>query len=437
MSNLFFARAQMAMSLGFHIVFAVVGMAMPLLMFLAERRAYKNNDPVCLELAKRWSKGTAILFAVGAVSGTVLSFELGLLWPRFMEHAGPIIGMPFSLEGLAFFLEAIFLGIYLYGWDRVPRRVHLAAGMGVFLCGAASGLLVVCANAWMNTPAGFRLEAGRVVDIDPVAAMFNPSAAAQGIHMLLAALVGVGFAVAGVHAFALRKARRLGIDPHPMHAQALRLAILVGGVAAVLQAVSGDYAAKTVARTQPVKLAAMEGQWETERSAPLRVLGWPDEAREQTRYSIEIPYGLSILSYGDPRAEVKGLKEFPPGLRPPVAIVHAGFQIMVMCGMALIGVGAWALWLALRRRPLHESPRFLLAVLLASPLGMIAIEAGWVVTEVGRQPWIVQGVQRTSQAVTNVPYLFIPFTVFTGVYLLLAATVVHLLRKYVFLSVRS
>lgn len=437
MSNLLFARAQMAMSLAFHIVFAVVGMAMPLLMFLAERRAYKHDDPACLELAKRWSRGVAILFAVGAVSGTVLSFELGLLWPRFMQHAGPIIGMPFSLEGLAFFLEAIFLGIYLYGWERVPRTVHLWAGFGVFACGAASGLLVVCANAWMNTPAGFRLEGGRAVDIDPLAAMLNPSALSEGVHMLLAALCAVGFAVAGVHAFALRRAQRLAVAPHPMHAPALRIALWVGGVAALLQPLSGDYAAKVVARTQPVKLAAMEGQWQTERAAPLRLLGWPDEAREETRLAIELPYGLSILAYGDPHAEVKGLKEVPPPLRPPVGIVHLCFQVMVLSGTALAALSAFALLQLLRRRPLHESPRFLLAVVLASPLGMIALEAGWVVTEVGRQPWIVQGIQRTSQAVTSVPYLFVPFTLFTALYLLLAGAVLHLLRKHVFLSVRS
>lgn len=441
MTDLLAARSQMAMSLGFHIVFAVVGMAMPLLMCIAEWRHLRRTDPADrthLELARRWSKGTAILFAVGAVSGTVLSFELGLLWPHFMEHAGPIIGMPFSLEGIAFFLEAIFLGIYLYGWNRVPPRVHLAAGACVLICGTLSGILVVCANAWMNTPAGFRLERGHAVDIDPIRAMLNPAALSEGLHMVLAAFAAVGFAVAGIHAWALWRAGRSGRPAgglHALHGPALRIALLVGGVAAVLQPLSGDYAAKVVARTQPIKLAAMEGQWETRRGAPLRIGGWPDEKTETTRYALELPKLLSVLAFADPDAEVAGLQTVPPGARPPVAIVHVAFQIMVACGLAMLAVAALAVLLKVRKRRIEETRWFLLLVIAAAPLGLVAIEAGWVVTEVGRQPWIVQGIQRTAQAVTNVPNLIVPFMSFTVLYLILSGSVLVLLRKHVFATV--
>lgn len=437
MSDLLAARSQMAMSLAFHIVFAVVGMAMPLLMLLAELRWLRSKDPVSLELARRWAKGTAILFAVGAVSGTVLSFELGLLWPRFMAFAGPIVGMPFSLEGFAFFLEAIFLGIYLYGWERVSPRLHLFAGAMVLLSGTASGFLVVCANAWMNAPAGFRIVDGQPTDIQLWAAMWNPAALSEGLHMVLAAFAAVGFAVAGIHAWAIRRQRREGRTPHPLHRQALTLAVWVGGCAIVAQLISGDYAAKVVARTQPVKLAAMEGHFRTERAAPLRLGGWPDEEREVTRYAIELPYLLSILGYGDPHAEVKGLSDVPRELRPPVAVVHVAFQLMVACGMAMFGAAAWAAWLTFRRRALADSGAFLLALILASPLGIVAIEAGWVVTEVGRQPFIIQGILRTADAVTPVPNLMVPFTTFTALYLLLGSVVVLLLRKHVFATVES
>ncbi|MFM8911087.1 MAG: cytochrome ubiquinol oxidase subunit I, partial [Gemmatimonadota bacterium] len=205
MSDLLAARAQMAMSLGFHIIFAVLGIGMPLLMVLSERQWLKTRDPVWLDLTKRWSKGTAILFAVGAVSGTVLSFELGLLWPAFMEYAGAIIGMPFSLEGFAFFTEAIFLGIYLYGWQRLSARAHWWAGVAVAVSGTISGIFVVFANAWMNSPTGFRVVDGKPVDIDPIAAMLNPAAFTQSLHMTLAAFASTGIAVAGIHAWMLRR----------------------------------------------------------------------------------------------------------------------------------------------------------------------------------------------------------------------------------------
>src|SRR5580765_4565857 len=302
MPDLLAARSQMAVSLAFHIIFSVVGIGMPVLMVIAERRWQKTGDKIYLDLAKRWSKGTAILFAVGAVSGTVLSFELGLLWPHFMEFAGPIIGMPFSLEGFAFFTEAIFLGIYLYGWDRISPRAHLWAGILVAVSGAASGIFVVIANAWMNAPTGFTLTQGVVTHVDPIAGMLNPMAFQQTLHMTLASYAATGFGVAGIHAFLLL------FDPHnAFHRRALSIALLVGAPAAVLQPLSGDLSARTVARYQPAKLAAMESHFETERRAPFVIGGWPDVDARETRYAIEVPGGLSLLAFHDLNAEVKGL----------------------------------------------------------------------------------------------------------------------------------
>jgi cytochrome bd ubiquinol oxidase subunit I len=426
-TDLLAARTQMAISLGFHIVFAEIGIAMPLMMVLAEWRWRRTGERAYLDLARRWAKGTAVLFAVGAVSGTVLSFELGLLWPGFMRYAGPLIGMPFSLEGFAFFLEAIFLGIYLYGWERVGPRAHLAAGVVVAVSGAASAVFVVLVNAWMNTPTGFTLDAsGGFATIDPVTAMRSPAAFQQALHMLLAAYAATGMAVAGVHAFMLlRGATR------DFHRRALTVALLVGAPAAVLQPLSGDVSARVVAITQPVKLAALEGQWATERGAPLRIGGWPDAAREETRWALEIPYGLSLLAFHDPSAEVKGLRTVAPADRPPVAVVHLAFQTMVGLGSAMALVALWAAWSAWRRREVAEHHTLLRALVLVTPFGFLATEAGWIVTEVGRQPWVVQGLMRTSAAVTPMPGLVVPMVLFTLLYLGLGAIVVALIASLV------
>ena len=427
MEDLLAARAQMAMSLAFHIIFASIGIAMPLLMVIAEGMWLKTKDKTYLTLAKRWSKGTAIMFAVGAVSGTVLSFELGLLWPTFMAYAGPIIGMPFSLEGLAFFVEAIFLGIYLYGWERVPKNVHWFAGVMVLVGGMLSGIFVVTANAWMNTPTGFSIVEGKVTNIDPIAAMLNPSSFSQALHMTLAAFLAVGFAVAGIHAYFLRR------DPdNAFHRKAFAIALCVGGVVALLQPISGDISAKRLAKHQPVKLAAMEGQWETERGAPLRIGGIPDEEAEVTRFAIEIPKALSFLAHSDFNAEIMGLKDVPPENRPPVAIVHFAFQIMVACGMVMIVAGILGGWLAWKRKGLPINSWYLRFVTYCTPLGFIAIEAGWTVTEVGRQPWIIYNYMRTADAVTPMPHLIVPFIGFTVLYIFLSIIVVILLRRQIF-----
>lgn len=427
MSDVMAARMQMAISLGFHIVFAVVGMAMPLLMAIAEGLYLRTNDSLYLELTKRWARGTAILFAVGAVSGTVLSFELGLLWPTFMLHAGPVVGMPFSLEGFAFFLEAIFIGIYLYGWDRVSPRVHLASGIVVAVSGICSGVFVVAVNAWMNTPSGVVFRDGRIVDIDLWRAFFSPAFPTQALHMVLAAYASVAFVVMGVHAWRLRR------DPSSgFHRAALKIAFAVALVSLPLQIASGHLAGEALGHDQPVKLAAMESLFESRSDAPIAIGGWPDVSERRLRYAIEIPFGLSILAKGDPHARVAGLEEVAQNGWPPVAVVHVGFQVMVGCGMAMLAFVAWGGLLWWRRGGFWRSRAFLAAATVVAPLGLLAIEAGWTVTEVGRQPWVIQGFLRTADAVTPMPGLVVPLVVFTALYLVLGVVVVGMLRAQVF-----
>jgi len=424
MPELLLARIQMAMLFAFHILFAVAGMGMPVLMVLAEGAYLRTGKPVYAELARRWARGTGVLFVVGAVSGTVLSFELGLLWPRFMAFSGGVIGLPFALEGFAFFTEAIFLGIYLYGWEKVSPRLHLSAGVVVALGGILSGVFVVSANAWMNSPAGFSLEGGKPVGVSPLSAMANPAWTSEAIHMTLAAFAASGFAVAGIHAY-----RLLGNPKNRFHRVALVIALSVGGSAAVLQPLSGDVSARFVARNQPVKLAAMEGQWRTQRAAPLRIGGLPDPETETTPYAIEIPGGLSFLAFHDPNAEVPGLSSVPRDERPNPVLVHAAFQIMVACGMCMAAVAIAGAFLGWKRRAKFFGPVFLSAVVACGPLGLLAVEAGWAVTEAGRQPWVIHKVMRTSEAVTPVGGLALPFAFFSLIYLVLGVFAVRMLLR--------
>src|ERR1700761_1555425 len=330
MSPLLSARSQMGFSLAFHIIFAAIGVSLPLMMTIAEWRWLRTKEPVYLVLAKRWAKGAAILFAIGAVSGTALSFELGLLWPRFMEKAGSVIGMPFSLEGFAFFTEAIFLGIYLYGWNKVPPLLHCASGAIVAVSGAVSAIFVTCVNAWMNTPAGFELVHGVFTNVRPFAAMFNPAALPEAAHMVLAAYCAVGFATAGVHSWLLMRRGRNRFDE-----VAIGIALAVGGTAVLLQGLSGDALARMVAATQPAKLASLEGQFTTEAGAPLRIGGLPYPKERVTKYALEIPHGLSLLAFHNEHAVVKGLDQVPESDWPNVRIVHLSFQTMVGCGSIL------------------------------------------------------------------------------------------------------
>jgi cytochrome d ubiquinol oxidase subunit I len=422
MPDLFAARSQMALSLGFHIVFAAIGVAMPFLMATAHF-FYLRGDAEMKILTIAWSKGVAIFFAVGAVSGTALSFELGLLWPRFMIYAGPIIGMPFSWEGTAFFLEAIALGIFLYGWDLVKPWTHWLSGVLVGVCGVASAFFVICANGWMNSPAGFDWNGGNPIHIDPVRAMFNDAAWLEGLHMVVAAFEAVGFAVAGLHALLWLRTN------HRLHLSAARIAFVFAALSALVQPLIGDLSAKSVARRQPVKLAAMESLFHTTREAPLLLGGIPDEKTRTVNFGIELPYLLSFLAYEDFHAEVKGLEAFPEKDWPPVAPVHFAFHAMVGIGTLLALVGAIGLFSLWRKREWFESRRFQWALVACVPLGFLALEAGWVVTEVGRQPWIIYGLLRTADAVTPRPGVAYSFALYALVYSALSLAVAFLLYR--------
>jgi cytochrome d ubiquinol oxidase subunit I len=424
LAGLLEARVEMGITLGLHIVLASLGVGMPLLMVVAEWRGMRTGDPGWRRLARRWSEAFAVLFAVGAVSGTILTFEMGLLWPGFMGRFGSVIGLPFTLEAFAFFLEAVFLGIYLYGWDRVSPRAHLLSGVVVAVAGAASAVFVVTANAWMNAPAGFTLADGKVVDVRPLEAMTGPAAGAQAAHMLIAAYVVAGFLVAGVYALGRLRGRD---GPHERRAMGLAAAMALSLMP--VQVVVGDWAGRVVAKTQPAKFAAMEGQFRTQARAPLRIGGIPDAQAGVTRFAIEIPGGLSWLAHRDADAVVKGLDDVPPRDRPPVAVVHLAFQAMVGAGSAMLLLAVVAGVSLLRRRRLPGGRAFLTALALCAPLSVVALEAGWIVTEVGRQPWIVQGVMRVEEAVTQAPGVGLLLAASLLVYALLAAgTTIVLLR---------
>lgn len=426
MDDLFAARMQMAVSLGFHIIFACIGMTMPILMAFSEWKWLRTGRQQYLDVAKAWSKGVAIFFAVGAVSGTVLSFELGLLFPEFMKHAGPIIGMPFSWEGTAFFVEAIALGVFLYGWNRLNKWVHWISGIVVGISGVLSGIFVVSANAWMNSPAGFTWKDGKATDIDPVAAMFNKAWLSQSIHMTLAAFVATAFAVAGMHALLLLKNRK-----NLFHKTAIRIALWFGAIAALLQPLSGDFSAKDIAKRQPAKLAAAEALYKTSKPAPLIIGGIPNDKTQEVKYAIHLPGMLSFLAHGNFNAEVIGLDKFPEDERPPVIVTHFAFQIMIASGMLLAFAALlFSLFNFWKKNNLYKR-WWLLFIAWLTPLGFIAVEAGWTVTETGRQPWIIYGVMKTKDAVSTMPGLQYSFYTITAVYLLLTALLVWMMRRQI------
>jgi cytochrome d ubiquinol oxidase subunit I len=411
--DLMSARMQMALSLGWHIVIACFGVGFPVLVLIAEWKAYRTGDPTYDTLARRWAKALAVLFAVGAVSGTILSFELGILWPGLMGRFGEVIGLPFAIEGIAFFIEAIFLGIYLYGWDKLPRKAHLLSGVPIVLGGLASAWFVVTANAWMNQPTGFRIENGRVVDPDPVAAMFNPATPVETTHMILAAYLVTGFGVASVYAWSWLRGKR---DRY--HRLGFLVSFTFAAAFAIPQVVVGDWAARFLAERQPVKLAAIEGLEETQRGAPLTIGG-----------VVEIPKGLSLLAHHDPDAEVIGLDSVPERDRPPVLPVRIAFQVMVAIGTGYVALTIWYAVAWLRRRDLPKSRLFMPAAFLAGPAAVVALEAGWIVTEVGRQPWIVFGVMRTADAVTSAPGIRYGYYALIVVYSALTAATIYILKR--------
>jgi cytochrome bd ubiquinol oxidase subunit I len=402
------ARIQMGASLGFHIVFACFGIAFPAVFLIAEWIGIRRGDQVALVLAQRWSKVSAVLFAVGAVSGTVLSYELGLLWPRLMGTYGSAFGIPFAIEGIWFFVEAIFTGVYLYGWRRLSPWVHWWSGMPIAIAGLLGALAVVSANSWMNQPSGFTMENGRITSVDPWAVIFNAATPYETPHMILAAYMVVGFTVAGVYAVGLLRGRR---DRY--HRLGFLIPFWVGAVCAPLQVLMGDIIARAVANQQPIKFAAMELVDNTQRGVTewLGGIYWNGEIY----FGIGIPYLNSIMVGFSPNTEVIGWNSVPPELRPPLPnLIHWAFDIMVGIGVLLMVLGAWQAWVWKFRREVLATKWFLIPAALAGAGAIVAMECGWIVTEVGRQPWVVYGYLLTRDAVTTAG----------GVPVTLAATIV-------------
>jgi cytochrome d ubiquinol oxidase subunit I len=423
-AHLLQARQMQALSFAVHIPLVCFGIAFPSLVLLVEWLYLRTGDPLYRTLARRWSKVMLALFAVGAVTGTILSFEMGLLWPGFMAAFGDVFGLGFALEGFSFFVEAIFIAIYVYGWDGLSPRVHFLSGIPIAVAGITGSLMVISVNAWMQNPAGFRLRPdGQVVDVEPVKALFaNPYLWPQFTHMYIAAYLVAGFLLAAAYGVCWLRGDR----SRYVHT-ALIIPLTVAAGAAPVQIVVGDWIARQVARTQPTKLAAFEGLDETTRGAPIHLGGWFVDGEVET--GIEIPRLLSLLATHDPDAVVEGLNAVPETEQPPVNLVRVAFQTMVAIGTFLAVVGGVHVITLLRRGRMPLSPWFLQAVVVAGPLSVVALIAGWVATEVGRQPWVVYGVMRTAEAVTGADGIPFGYTTLIVVYASLITAVAWILRR--------
>jgi cytochrome bd ubiquinol oxidase subunit I len=417
------ARQMQALSFVAHIPLVCFAIAFPLMVLFVEWLWLRTGDELYRTLARRWTKVMAALFAIGVITGTILSFEMGLLWPAFTGKFGSVFGLGFAIEGFSFFIEAIFIGIYIYGWDRLSPRRHFASGIPVVLAGLTGSLNVIAVNAWMNHPSGFRLEGGEVVDVHPWSALFGNSYLWHELtHMYIAGYMVTGFAVAGAYAFGRLRGRWGRYEK-----TALVIPLTVAALASPVQVLVGDWAAREVAAKQPVKLAAMEGLPHTEKGAALHVLGWYTD--DKLKYAIGIPKMLSLLAYHDANARVQGLDAVPPDRRPPVNVVRIAFQAMVANGTLLSQFGVYYTVRRARRRALPESRWFYRAVVAAGPLALVALIAGWVVTEVGRQPWVVYGYMRTSEAVTGAGGVPVGYATLAIVYVGVAVAVVWILRR--------
>jgi cytochrome d ubiquinol oxidase subunit I len=417
------ARQMQALSFAVHIPLVCFGIAFPVMVLFVEWLGRRTGDGLYLTLARRWSRVMLVLFGVGVITGTVLSFEMGLLWPNFTGTFGSVFGVGFAIEGFSFFLEAIFIGIYVYGWGRLSARMHMLSGIPIVITGFTGSMMVIAVNAWMNHPGGFRLVDGKVVDVDPFKALFaNTYLWHELVHMYVAGYIVTGFIVAGWYAFCRLRGRwgryeRTG----------LAVPLTIAALAAPVQILVGDWAARDVATTQPIKLAAIEGLYKTTRGAPEHVLGWYTD--HQLKYGIEIPHVLSILALHSWNGAVQGLASVPAGQRPPVNVVHWSFQIMVGIGtmLALLGVVYLGMWIWKRRMP--ESVWFFRALVVAGPLAVVALIAGWVVTEVGRQPWVVYGVMRTDAAVTGAHGIPVGYGALAASYVVVACGLAWVLRR--------
>jgi cytochrome d ubiquinol oxidase subunit I len=418
------ARHMQALSFAVHIPLVCFGIAFPVMVLIMEWLGQRTGDPLYRTIARRWSKIMIALFAVGVITGTVLSFEMGVLWPNFTATYGGVFGLGFAIEGFSFFLEAIFLGIYVYGWDRLSPRTHLLSGVPIVLTGFLGSWMVIAVNAWMNHPSGFRLGAsGQVVDVHPWRALFaNAFLWHELIHMYIAAYLVTGFVLAGAYALARLRGRWTRYER-----TAIALPLMVAAVAAPVQILVGDWAARTVSADQPTKLAAIEGLSRTQRGAPLHLLGWYHDG--DVRFGVRVPKALSVLAFHDPGARVRGLDAVAPRDRPPVNVVRIAFQTMVGIGTLLAALGVFALAVRVRRQRLPVSRAFWVALVAAGPLSCVALIAGWVTTEVGRQPWVVYGVMRTDDAVTGAGVIPVSYGTLCVVYLAVGAGTAWILRR--------
>lgn len=431
-SNLLAAREQMAFTLGFHIVLSCLGVALPATILVANYIGLKKGDEAAIELAKRWSKAMALTFAVGAVTGTVLSFEFGLLWPQFMDRFGAAFGVAFAIEGIFFFLEAIFLAIYIYGWKRLSGWAHFWSGVPMFITGIGGAFSVVAANAWMNQPQGFTLNAaGKVVDVEPLKVLWNPATGYEVPHMILAAYMVVGFLVASIYAVGMLKGRR-----DRLHRLGLLIPLTIGLIATPIQLFVGDTAARAVADHQPAKFAGMEciqegGGHQTEWVGGICT-------SDGVKAGIGIPDLDSFLVGFSADSHVTGLNEIPDDERPPAnTFLHLSFDAMVGIGTGLLLLGVWTAVVWWKRRDIPRTPWFLRIVAVSGVASILALWAGWIVTEVGRQPWIIAGILRTRDAVTPMPGIAVPFALFTLLYVGLAVAVVWLLYRQIVRAPRT
>ncbi|MFL5829923.1 MAG: cytochrome ubiquinol oxidase subunit I [Solirubrobacteraceae bacterium] len=422
-SYLLEARQMQALSFAAHIPLVCFGIAFPAMILFIEWMYRRTGEDVYLTLARRWTKVMAALFAVGVITGTILSFEMGLLWPNFTATFGSVFGLGFAIEGFSFFMEAIFIGIYIYGWDRLSPRAHFLSGIPIAIAGFLGSLMVIAVNAWMNHPSGFRLVNGKAVDVHPLAALFgNKFLWHELVHMYIAGYIVAGFVVAATYAFGRLRGRWGRYER-----TALAIPLTIAAVAAPVQLLVGDWAGREVASMQPTKLAALEGLGATTRGADLHILGW--YTNRKVKFGIAIPHGLSVLAFHDWNATVQGLDAVPTSDRPPINTVRFAFQTMVGIGTLMAVLGVVFLVVRVRRKRLPESRWFYRAVVLAGPASVVALISGWVTTEVGRQPWVVYHVMRTSQAVTGAGGLPVGYATLALAYLGVAAGVVWILRR--------
>jgi cytochrome d ubiquinol oxidase subunit I len=417
------ARQMQALSFAVHIPLVAFGISFPALVLFAEGRWLRTGDALYRTVARRWARIMVALFAVGVITGTILSFEMGLLWPNFTATFGGVFGLGFAIEGFSFFLEAIFIGIYVYGWDRLSPRAHFLSGIPIVLTGFTGSLMVISVNAWMNHPGGFTLRDGKVVDVHQWQALFaNTYLWHELVHMYIAGYIVSGFLLAGAYAFGRLRGRWSRYER-----TALVIPLTAAALAAPVQVLVGDWAARDVARTQPVKLAAIEGLAQTTRGAPEHLLGWYENGK--IRFGVELPHALSLLAFHSWNAKVQGLDAVPPADRPPVNVVRIAFQTMVGIGTLLALLGVVFVAVRLRWRRLPESRWFYRALVAAGPLSVVALIAGWVTTEVGRQPWVVYRVMPTADAVTGAGGIPVGYTVLALTYVLVGTGVVWTLRR--------